>query len=354
MSTDGEDELKPGKLGRRGRPLLAVVALLVPAVLATAAHAQFDLKGRTVTIHLGGGTGGGVDLYARTLAPYLGKYLPGEPGVVVSNMPGNGGIQAVQFTYNIAARDGTAIGTTNAGPVVDPLMGSTFTGNYDLTKFRWIGSLLKGDTVCAVWQSSRTKTLEDARRQEVLVSSTGATSSPLRAALLMNTLIGTRFKPITGYHMGTALLAIERGEVEGICNTLSSVRTTRADWLRDKKLVPLVQVAMEADSEFPQVPRAIEFIKTDDERRMLEFYLLPYEFNNPYYLPPGASDETLAAYRKAFDAAMRDPAYRADAQKRGQSLAPHSGEEVARLVTRLFATPKPIIERTIEATTLKQ
>lgn len=321
------------------------------ALFAAGAEAQLDFKGKTVTIHVGGGAGGGVDIFARTFAQHLPRHLSGEPQVVVSNMPGNGGIQAVQYSYNVAAKDGTAIGTTNAGPIVEPLMGGGFAGNYDITRFRWIGSLLKGDTICAVWHGSRTKTLEDARRQEVTMASTGATSSPMRSALLMNALIGTRFKPISGFHVGNALLAIERGEVEGICNTLSSMRTTRAHWLREKQLVPLVQVAMTPDREFPNVPRAVDLIKSDEHRQMLEFFLLPYEFNNPFYLPPGAPDEALATYRKAFEAVMADPAYRADATKRGQNLAPHTGAEVEKLVARLYGMPKAIIQRTVEATT---
>lgn len=329
------------------------LALLVLGFRPEAALAQIDLKGRTVTIYVGGGAGGGVDIFARTFAQHVVRHLPGEPQVVVSNMPGNGGIQAVQFTYNVAAKDGTAIGTTNAGPVVEPLMRGGFAANYEIPKFRWIGSLLKGDTVCAVWHGSRTKTLDDARSQEVVMASTGATSSPMRSALLMNALIGTRFKPISGFHVGNALLAIERGEVEGICNTLSSMRTTRAHWLRDKQLVPLVQVAMTGDREFPNVPRAIDLLKTEEQRQMLEFYLLPYEFNNPFYLPPGASDEALATYRKTFDAVMSDPAYRADALKRGQNLAPHTGVEVEKLVARLYSMPQAIVQRTIEATTPK-
>lgn len=333
--------------------IIAASAAFCVAIMPTQI-AAFDLKNRTVTIHVGGGTGGGVDIFARTFAQHLPRHLPGEPQVVVSNMPGNGGIQAVQFTYNVAAKDGTAIGTTNAGPIVEPLMGGGFAANYDITRLRWIGSLLKGDTVCAVWHGSQAKSLGDARKQEVVMASTGATSSPMRTALLMNALIGTRFKPISGFHVGNALLAIERGEVEGICNTLSSMRTTRADWLRNKQLVPLVQVAMTRDRDFPDVPRAIDLIKSDDARQMLEFFLLPYEFNNPYYLPPGAPDEALGVYRKAFDAVMADPAYRADALKRGQNLAPHTGGDVEKLVARLYAMPKEIVRKTIEATTPKK
>lgn len=327
--------------------LLGILALwAVPS-----AAAAFDLKGRSVTIYVGGGPGGGVDIFARTLSPYLGRYLPGEPVVVVSNMPGNGGMQAVQYAFNIAARDGTAAGTTNAGPVVEPLMGSGIQLNYEFPKFQFMGSLLKGDTTCAVWHGSPIKSLTDARTREVTMISTGATSSPLRAALLVNTLIGTRFRPISGYHVGTALVALERGEVDGICNTLSSLRTTRPTWLGDGKYVPLVQVSMTGDPQISHVPRVIEFVKDVEQRRMLEFFGLPYEFDNPYYLPPGAPADALAAWRKAFDAATRDPAYRAEAQKRGQNIQPRDGADVTDLVAKLYSTPQDVIARTIAATT---
>lgn len=264
---------------RRFRPTLLVCACLLPTVQSKAV--AFDLKGRTVTLYVGGGPGGGVDIFARTLAPCLGRHLPGEPVVVVSNMPGNGGMQAVQYAYNIAAKDGTAVGTTNSGPVVEPLLSSTMQLNYEIPKFLFVGSLLKGDMTCAVWHGSPIKTLQDAREREVAMSSTGATSSPLRTALLVNTLIGTRFKPISGFHVGTALLALERGEVDGICNTLSSLRTSRPDWLREGKYVPLVQVSLTGDPEIPHVPRVVDFVKGEDERQLLEFSGLPYEFDNP-------------------------------------------------------------------------
>jgi tripartite-type tricarboxylate transporter receptor subunit TctC len=332
-------------------PVMLIVAALAGFNAQPArAQAPLNLKGKTVTTYVAGGVGGGVDNFARTLAPYLGKHLPGEPTVVASNMPGGGGVQAVQYLYNIAAKDGTAIGTTNAGPIVEPLLG-TATLNYDLQKFRWIGSLVKGDTVCSVWHLSGIKTLADAKTREVPLTSTGVTASPTRSALLMNALIGTRFKPIAGYDGGTSLLAIERGESAGICITLNSLRTTRPDWLRDKKIVPLVQVSLSADPEFPDVPRAADLIGDPDHRQMLDFFMLPYEFNNPFYLPPGVSDEVLAAYRVAFEAAIRDPSYLAEAAKRRQTITPRDGADVTNLVDKLLATPKAIVRRTIEATT---
>lgn len=329
-----------------GRLLCTLALCGLPAVASA-----FDLKGRSVTIYVGGGPGGGVDIFARTLAPYLGRYLPGEPAVVISNMPGNGGMQAVQYAFNIAARDGTTAGTTNAGPVVEPLMGSGIQLNYEFPKFQFIGSLLKGDTTCAVWHGSPIKTLDDARAREVTMVSTGTTSSPLRSALLVNTLIGTRFRPISGYHVGTALVALERGEVDGICNTLSSLRTTRPTWLGEGKYVPLVQLSMTGDPEIRHIPRVMEFVKTDEQRQMLEFFGLPYEFDNPYYLPPGAPADALAAWRKAFDAATRDLTYRAEARQRGQNIQPRDGADVTGLVAKLYAMPKAVVDRTIAATT---
>jgi tripartite-type tricarboxylate transporter receptor subunit TctC len=265
-------------------------------------------------------------------------------------MPGAGGIQAVSYLYNIAPKDGTAIGTTNAGPVSEPLIGKGKALTYDLQKLRWIGSLVKGDTVCAMWHDSPVKSLADAEAREVTISATGATSAPTRTALILNALLHTKFKPIAGYDGGSSLLALERGEVDGTCMTLGSLKTTRPQWLTEKKLNPIVQVALDPIPDYPDVPRAITLLKTDEERKMLEFFLLPYEFGNPYYLPAGASDETLAGYRKAFDAAMDDREYRADSEKRRQKVQPRKGDEVATLVAHMFATPKDIVQRTIEAT----
>jgi tripartite-type tricarboxylate transporter receptor subunit TctC len=337
---------------RTARKLL-LAALVGAVVSSVSAQAQVSLKGKTVTIYVAGGVGGGVDTFARTLAPYLSKHLPGEPNVVASNMPGGGGAQAVQYLYNVAAKDGTAIGTTNVGPIGDALM-STAPLHYDLSKFRWIGSLVKGDTTCTVWHQAGIASLEDAKTREVTVTSTGVTSSPSRVALLMNALLGTRFRPITGYDGGTSLLAIERGEAAGICVTLASIRTVRPDWLRDRKLKLLVRVALTPDPEHPDVPRAFDLVKSDEHKHMLQFYTLPYEFNNPYYLPPGASGEMLATYRRAFDAAVRDPDYRADVQKRNQLIAPRDGADVTRLVQQLLQTPRAIVQKTIEATSPKR
>lgn len=333
------------------------IGLLAAAVTAAwsvvPAVAQGDLKGRNVQVYIGGGVGGAIDAVARTFVPHLVRALPGEATAVQSNMGGNGGAQAAQYLYNAAAKDGLSIAMVNAGPVSDPLMRGASLG-YEPRNFGWIGSLQRGDTVCSIWHTSQVKTIEDARQREVPFASAGASSTLHRSALLVNAIVGTRFKPVAGFDGGTALLALERGEVEGICNQLASQRTTRPEWLKDGRLKPIVFVAMSVDPEFRSVPRAFDLVKEETGRQILELYLLPWEFNHSFMLPPGAPPSALAMWRTAFDKASKEPAYLADAAKRLQKIAARTGAEVESLVEKLYSTPKEVVARTIAATSAKK
>ncbi|MPZ41344.1 MAG: hypothetical protein GEU95_25520 [Rhizobiales bacterium] len=337
------------------RPAIGVFLITMACLVSShpTAHAQPSLKGKTVTLYVGGGIGGGVDIFARTFAPHLSRHLPGEPAIIVSNMGGSGGVQGVQYLYNVAAKDGTAVGTTNSGSISEPLLGRSKVA-YELDKFRWIGSLARGDTVCGVWHTSAIKSIEDARQRQVALSATGVTSGPARAALLLNALVGTKFKPIPGYPGKAMGLAVERGELEGTCVTLSSLRTSQTAWLGDKTFRLLLQVAIEADPEYPDVPRVADLIKTPADRQLLDLYLLSYEFNNPYMLPPGTPDDMVAAYRRAFSAAVRDPQYLADAAKRRQRVRPRDGADVTGLVQKLLATPDDVVQRMLTVTDPRQ
>ena len=237
--------------------------------------------------------------------------------------------------------------------VIDSLTRTESLG-YDARKFGRVGSLQKGDTVCSMWHTSAVGSVADARAREVPMAASGATSSLYRSAMLMNAVIGTRFKPISGFDGGTALLALERGEVEGICNQLASQRTTRPQWLTEGKLKPIVQVAMTADAEYPDVPRAWDLVKSEADRHVLEFYLLPWEFNHSFMLPPGTPDEAVAVWRAAFNKAVKEPGYLAEAKQRLQKIEPRGGDEVTRLVGKLYATPKDVIERTNTATAARK
>lgn len=327
--------------------LLAAIGVLT----AFPAFAQSSLHGKTVTVYVGNGLGGGGDSYARVFLPYLSKRLPGEPSMVVRNMPGGGGIQAVQTLYNVAPGDGTALGSTPPGPIKEPFLGTVGAVNYDLRKFHWVGNLASSITACSVWHESPVKSLADAKARTVTIASTGSQSSPTTNSLFVNSLLGTKFNPIAGYDGGTSLLAIERGEADGTCVSLGSLRTTRPDWLRDGKLRVIIQVSSATDPDFPNAPRLSDFLKTDADRQALDFFTAPDDIQYPYMLPPGASAEIVALYRKAFDAAVRDSAYLAEAKQRRQEIVPHAGAEVQKIIAAMYDTPKSVIDRVVRATT---
>ena len=331
-----------------------IVSCMTAATLALAApaQAQFSLAGKTVTVTVAGGVGGGVDLYTRLLLIHMAQFLPGKPSMMVQNQPGGGGLQGVQNVYNLGAKDGTSMGVTPAGPIKEPLMGSSKV-NYDLRKFRWVGSLTAEDTVCLVWNTSTIHNVEDTKKREVPLSATGAASNSTLGPLLLNDLLGTKFKPISGYDGGTSMLAVERGEVEGRCSTLSSVRTAQPNWIADKKIRVLFAVSsVDDDPDYRNVPKVHDMLKTEADRAAFDFFGAPDEIQDPLYLPPGTPDETLTAFRRAFDATMKDAAYRADIAKRAQRIVPRTGAEVEKTINAMYATPVEAIERVKRATAL--
>ncbi|MGE5539716.1 MAG: Bug family tripartite tricarboxylate transporter substrate binding protein [Gemmatimonas sp.] len=327
-----------------------LLGILIASAESTAS-AEVSLHGKTVTVYVGNGLGGGGDSYARIFLPYLSKQLPGEPTMVVRNMPGGGGVQAVQTLYNVGAADGTALGSTPPGPLKEPFLKTVGEVNYDLRKFHWIGNLASSITACSVWHGSQIKSVEDAKAKVVTIASTGSQSSPTTNSLFVNSLIGTKFNPIAGYDGGTSLLAIERGEADGTCVSLGSLRTTRPDWLKDGKLRVIILVSNAKDPDFPDAPRLSDYLKTDADRQALAFFTAPDDIQYPYMLPPGASAEIVSTYRKAFDAAVADPAYVAEAKQRRQEVSAHTGEEVQKIIGAMYDTPQDVIARVIQATT---
>lgn len=333
----------------------AITALGAFAALAAPgghAFAQgFTLAGKTINVIVAGGVGGGVDAYVRTFLPYLTKQLPGNPGSVVQNMPGGGGVQGVQALYNLSAKDGTAIGSTPAGPVKDPLMG-VGKAPYDLRRFNWVGSLAVEDTVCLMWQTSSIKSLDDAKSREVTISATGASSNSTLGPLLFNELIGTKFKPISGYDGGTSMLAVERGEVDGRCTTMNTVRAQYPRWVSDKLVTAILRVSDIDVPEFPQAPKLSDLLTSDADKKALAFFQAPDEIQDPLFLPPDVPAEVVAVYRKAFQTAVSDPVYLEEAKKRRQSIVARSGEEVQKTIESMYATPPDVIERVKRATTV--
>jgi tripartite-type tricarboxylate transporter receptor subunit TctC len=337
-------------LGRKCVLIAGAAALLFAPHAAAAQNAGEQLRGKVVSLYIGGGVGGGVDALARSLIPYLTKHMPGNPAIIVKNQPGAGGMQAVENLYATAPKDGTAIGTTATGPIVEPVLGTTPV-HYDLLKFHWIGSLANDQTSCFTWQTSTVKTIADAKTREVPLATTGARSNSTLIPLMLNAVLGTRFKMIPGYDGGTAMLAIERGEVDGRCTSIGSIHATNAAWITEKKITMLVQVGLAKDPEFPDVPLALDLAPNAQDRAAMEFFLIPSAIQDPFMLPPGVPESMVVAWRRGFDAAVADKAFLADVEKRHQDARPNNGEYVQKALEKMFSAPRPVIDRAIALTT---
>jgi tripartite-type tricarboxylate transporter receptor subunit TctC len=317
----------------------------VVALIWTPATAQQSID-RPINIYVAGTAGGGIDLYARVVARHFGRHVPGNPAVNVQVMPGAGGIRAANFLAQQAAKDGTAITTFAGGPILEPLIGSRKT-DYDSSRFTWIGAVTKDVGLCVAWGASPFKTIKDAQRTQMVVAGTGAGSDTDTWPVILNELIGTKFKLVTGYQ-GTqeTVIAIERGEAHGRCTfSYSALKTAKPDWLRDKKINILVQLAFEKHGNFPDVPLIYDLVNKPDDRQLLDLMIGPSAMARPFAAPPGLPTPIATTLRRAFDATMKDPAFIAEAHKIQAEILPTSGENVQKLVAKLYATPKPVVAR---------
>jgi tripartite-type tricarboxylate transporter receptor subunit TctC len=325
------------------RPILACAVLVFSCTQAGKAQEIID---RPVTIYVAGTAGGGIDLYARLVGRHIGRHIAGNPTVTVQVMPGAGGIRAANYLAEQAPRDGTAITTFAGGPILEPLIGARNPG-YDMSSFTWIGAITKDIGLCIAWGATPFKTIEDAKKQQMVVAGTGAGSETDTWPLVLNDVLGTKFKLVTGY-VGSqeTILAIERGEVHGRCVfSYSALKVAKPDWLHDKKINVLVLTALERHPDFPGVPAVVDLVTKQEDRQLLELMTGPSAMGRPFAAPPGLPANKAALLRRAFDATMQDPQFRAEAARIQADLAPTTGEEVQKLVARLYATPRSVVER---------
>ena len=305
-----------------------------------------DIIDRPVIIYVAGTAGGGIDLYARLVSRHISRHIPGKPTVTVQVMPGAGGIRAANFLAEQAPRDGTAIATFAGGPILEPLIGARNPG-YDMSQFTWVGAITKDIGICLSWGTTPFKTIDDVKKQQMVVAGTGAGSETDTWPVVLNDVLGTRFKLVTGY-LGTqeTVLAIEGGEAHGRCMfSHSALKIAKPDWLREKKINLLVLAALEKSAEFPDVPAVLDLVAKPEDRQLLELMVGPTAMARPFAAPPGVPASKAALIRRAFDATMQDPEFRAEALRIQAELAPTAGEDVQKLVRRLYATPRPVIER---------
>jgi tripartite-type tricarboxylate transporter receptor subunit TctC len=304
-------------------------------------------KGKTLRIVCGYEAGSGYDLYARLLERHLARHVPGRPEVITQNFGGAGSLRAANYLYNAAPKDGATIGTIGRGLAIVPLLGSNEGAKFDATRFVWLGSLNNEVSVAAAWHTTGVKTIDDARRRELVVGATGiGTDDTSVFPNVANAILGTRFKWVSGYRSGNEInLAMERGEVLGRVGwSWSSIKSVNPDWLRDGKIKVLMQLSLHKHPELPDVPLIMDLARSEDDRRALELVFARQAMGRPFLAPPGIPADRAAALRRAFAAAVEDPAFRADAGKLKLEINPVSGETVAAIVARMYAAPREVID----------
>jgi tripartite-type tricarboxylate transporter receptor subunit TctC len=331
------------------RALRAGLAAAACGLACWPALAADFYAGRTIELEVGADVGGGYDIYARALARHLGRHIPGNPTIVVKNMPGAGSGRAAVFISNVAPKDGATLGALMPGAIIGPLLDDKAETQFDPTKVIYIGSADAGTRICATFQNSKIKTFEDARKQKTILGGTAAGGATRDYGYLLNHTAGAKFDVVAGYK-GTAdiTLAMERGEVDGTCGwDWSSVKSQKSDWLRDHKINILVQVGLDPNPELTKLgaPELWKFISNNDDRKVSEMVVSQQIFQRSYVAPPGTPAEQISTLRTAFDATMNDPLFLADADAVRIAITPLSGAKVQEIVQKLYATPKPIIER---------
>jgi tripartite-type tricarboxylate transporter receptor subunit TctC len=300
-------------------------------------------QGRQVVMIVASGAGGGYDTYARALARYLPKYIPGIPSIVPKNVPGAGGLIAANSLYNSTAPDGLTFAALTNGAAMDPLFGET-AARFDGRKFNWIGSIGKLENICVTRKQSGITRIEQARTREITVAASGATGNSAIMPKIVNRFLATKFKVISGYTEGSGVtLALERGEVDGVCGmSYSTLKTTHPDWFRDSTVNVILQIGLNKLKDLPNVPSAIDLVSGHD-RDVLELILIRQEMGRPFALPPGTPADRVAMLRRAFDATLKDKAFLAEAQKLLLEIDPLSGEDIEKLLAKAYAAPKPVI-----------
>lgn len=317
--------------------------LAVNASICVADEPDF-YKGKQVSLILSAGEGGGYTNYARVFAPYFSAHLPGHPTIVVQNMPGGGGIRAMNQLANNMPKDGTALGLVHSSVPFAPLYGVK-AANFDPRQMTWVGSLAVASAMCVAWGKSGIANFDDLKKREFIVGGSGAGSQMETLPTMLNRMFGTKIKIISGYKGGNdVFLAMERGEVHGRCGGLvSSIRSTRPEWFPKKMINVPIQIALERSSLFPDVPAIVEFAKDEQVRNVLELVLSPQAMDRPIVGPGGIPPERVAMLRKAFHDGMNDPAFIVDAGKQNLEIEEVSGERLAQVVARAYSMPPEIV-----------
>ncbi len=325
----------------------AVGALTLASALAAPAAAQSTdfYAGKNLTMIIGFGPGGGYDLWGRTVVRHIVNHLPGRPSPVPQNMPGAGSYNAAAHIYNIAPKDGTVIAIIARDAALGPLTGAEG-ARFDPLKINWLGTPAVETNVCIARAGADVQNVDDLYKKTLIVGDTGAGTGTRSYPKALTVLLGMQFKIISGFPSSSdVFLAMERGEVDGICESLDSVTGKRPDWLPQGKVKLIFQGGAEPNHDLKNVPFILDLAKTEQQKKEVKFLYAGQGIGRPFVAPPGLAPERLALLRKAFMETMKDPAFIEDTKRQKLELEPEDGEHLEKLVREIYATPKEIVQK---------
>jgi tripartite-type tricarboxylate transporter receptor subunit TctC len=330
--------------------LCSIAALVLCGSVAGAAGVEDFYKRNNISLVIGYSAGGGYDAYARLLSRYFGKHVPGNPTIVPQQMAGAGSLRAANYIYSVAPKDGSVIGTFSRSIGISPLVGKA---EFDSRKFAWLGSVTDDNTLCVSSAASPVKDWNDFMTKPSKFGGDGAGADPDMWLLMYKNVFGAKVQLITGYP-GTndIMLAMERGEVDGLCGlSWSTVKAQRPQWLTGHSVNFIVQEALQKEPALPSTPLATDLAKTPEQLQILKLMLTTQAMARPFAAPPETPTDRKAALLSAFDATMSDPDFLAEAQKLDFDVRPVSAAKIDALLTEVYNTPKDVIDRAKKAIT---
>ena len=331
------------------RILLVLVALIVCAPAQAQDEVAAFYKGKTLRIFVGTGVGSGYDITARTLARHLSSNIPGNPLIIVQNQPGAGGLTMTNSLNANGPFDGTVIGAPFNGTPTMPLL-QPQTARFDAAKLSYIGSTNRETQVMYVWHDVPITSLEDVKKTELVMGAQGPGSTQYDYPVLLDRLLGYKFKVITGYESTPKIhLALERGEVQGTIANWSTLKALNSNWLAEKRIRLLVQWGLNKLADIGDVPSIFDYVKGDADRAAVKLVVARLEYGRPFFVPPGVPEDRVAALRRAFDATVKDETFLAEAKTEKIDVDPLSGEAVQKLIEEVSHTPPDVVARVRQA-----
>jgi tripartite-type tricarboxylate transporter receptor subunit TctC len=321
-------------------------AALLAAVSATAQAQSVEqfYKGKTVNLYIGYATGGGYDFFGRLTARHMGRHIPGNPTIVPQNMPGAGSLKAANYLYTVAPKDGTALGIITQTVAIEEALGTPGV-QYKSAAFNWVGRVTSNVEISLMWHTSKVQSIEDAKKIAAPVAGTGPGSPAEVYPKVLNAVVGTKFKVITGYPgSNDGLIAMERGETDGALTSWNTTKTSKKNWLDEKKIAIIVQYAPERHPDLPNVPTAVELGSTPEQKKVLELFVSGAAVGRSILTTPNVPADRLTALRAAFDAMIADKVFLDEVEKTKAEFDPLSGEKLQKIVEDAANIPPDVLK----------